>query len=113
MVRKPSDQFGQDGCELGLLRLGDDGSKEHVETSVRELGFGIAEAGMKKELVVALSPKDRRGNNVEVFPTRLLSAETYTVDCRGMGLRAAHDAALAHVLATGFELRLDEDDGCA
>src|SRR5215469_4359319 len=80
----------------------------------------LLESSVQKELAVALGAEDGRINGVQVLRTQLRESRLYSVESCQLDGFVANDAALAHVLAAGFELGLYQDDhlvrrrlGCA
>ena len=81
---------------------------------MREGGWsGSGEAGMEEELAVAFHAKDGRIDEGEGLAAEGADGVFYAMDGELVGGGVADDAAFAYVLAAGFELRLDEEDGFA
>ena len=64
----------------------------------------------QQELPVAFGAGDRRRLDREARQSYLMGAAATVVDRRARAPPVAHDAALADLVAAGFELRLDERD---
>ena len=72
---------------------------------------GSGPEGVEKKFTIAFSAGDGRVDDVEVCAADFLDAGADAVDGELMGGGIADDAAFADVLAAGFKLRFDEDDG--
>ena len=72
-----------------------------------------SEAGVEEELAVAFHAEDGGVNEGEGFAAEGADGVFDAMDGELVGGRVADDAALAYVLAAGFELGLDEEDGFA
>ena len=71
------------------------------------------EAGVEKELAIPFHAEDGRIDEGEGLAVEGADGVFYAMDGELVGGRVADDAALAYMLAAGFELGLDEDDGLA
>src|SRR5437879_10277727 len=72
---------------------------------------GLPEAGVQEVLVIALHAVDGGVDDLERGCAEAARGLADAVDGELAGAGVADDAALADVLAPGFELGLDEDDG--
>ena len=66
---------------------------------------------MEEELAIAFGAGDGGVDDFDVGAAGLFDAGAHAVDGELMGGGIADDAAFADVLASGFELGLDEEDG--
>ena len=71
------------------------------------------EAGVEEELAIAFHAEDGRVDESQGFAAQCADGVFYAVDGELVGGGVADDAAFAYVLAPGFELGLDEEDGFA
>lgn len=74
---------------------------------------GLLPVGVEEELAIAFHTEDWGVDDAEDVALEGLDGCGYAVDCELMGGGIAHDSSLADVLAAGFELRLDEQNGGA
>src|SRR5580698_7865361 len=66
---------------------------------------------VEQEFLIPFYAGDGGWNGFDYLPAERSHAIGYFVNGQLMSFRIAHDAAFADVLAAGFELRLDQDDG--
>jgi hypothetical protein len=68
---------------------------------------------VEEELAIPFHAEDGRVDEGEGLAAESAHRIFYAVDGQLVGGRIADDAAFANVLAAGFELRLDEENGVA
>ncbi len=78
--------------------------------SVPQQIWPAAEDGMQKKFTVAFGAQDRGLDGIDLRAAKLFHRRRYLADRRLLRLDIANDAALAHVLASDFKLRLHQSD---
>lgn len=78
-------------------------------SAIRRCSLG--EAGVEEKLAVAFHAQDGRVDESKGLAAEVADGGFYAVDGQLVGGGVSDDAAFAYVLAPGFELGLDQEDG--